>query len=168
MNDEKLLKQSRPKSHDIAAVKRSLVRGPSDDIVNFEEKRESSPRIKKSTISAFSKLINDQQINSMLKVNFQKSLAKLNENPTKDVGFSELKNYIVKFSTQDALRTYISCLGIYYNSCTIGAKELQVLLIGYIASVFRENLLDPIDKPPNIVKTVVRLTEIIQTYLKVF
>jgi hypothetical protein len=170
MNENEIKQQLRPKSQDGVAGKPSYRAKGSDDLVNFEapnDRRELSPNAKKTTIAAFGKLINDQQLNSMLKVNFQKSLAKLNENPTKEVGFSELKNMIVKFNTQDALRIYISCLGIYYNNCTLGAKELQVLLLGYVASVFRENLLDPLDKPSSIIKTIVRISEIIQMYLKV-
>jgi hypothetical protein len=139
---------------------------PNDDLVNFEEVKDTNIS-KKSFTAAFGKLINDKMIFSELKNNFQKSLAKLNDNSTKEVGFNELKSMICRFNTQEALRIFISLLSIYYNNCTLSAKELQVLLIGYIASVFRENLIDPLDKQPNILKSIVRMTEIIQVYLKV-
>jgi hypothetical protein len=134
-----------------------------DELVNIEP-RDSN--MKKSYTAAFGKLISDKLINTTLKSNFQKSLAKLNDNATKEVGFNELKNMIVKFNTQESLRIFISLLSIYYNNCTLAAKEFQVLLVGYIAAVFRENLVDPLDKQPNIIKTIVRLSEIIQIYLK--
>ena len=134
-----------------------------DEIVNIDPREIN---MKKSYTAAFGKLISDKMINTTLKSNFQKSLAKLNDNATKEVGFNELKNMIVKFNTQDSLRIFISLLSIYYNNCTLAAKELQVLLVGYIASVFRENLVDPLDKQPNIMKTIVRMSEIIQIYLK--
>lgn len=41
-------------------------------------------------------------------------------------------------------------------------------MIGYLAAVYRENLLDPWDKPPNIVKSSFRLCEILIAYFKVF
>jgi len=101
-----------------------------------------------------------------LRNNFQRSLGKLNDNDTKEVGFSELKKMISSHNSSDALRIYISLLSVYLKSCTSHAKEIQVLLIGYLASVFKENLMDPLDKPPNIIKTIVRVLEIIHNYLK--
>jgi hypothetical protein len=162
------MKSQRPKSQErytngnvMNALRDNLL--DNDELVNIEA-RESN--MKKSYTAAFGKLVSDKMINTTLKTNFQKSLAKLNDNSTKEVGFNELKNMIVKFNTQESLRIFISLLSIYYNNCTLAAKELQVLLVGYIASVFRENLLDPLDKQPNIIKTIVRMSEIVQIYLK--
>jgi hypothetical protein len=116
--------------------------------------------------AAFGKLVSEKSLINVLRNNFQRSLGKLNDNATKEVGFSELKTMISTHTSSDALRVYISLLSIYYENCTQSAKEIQVLLLGYISSVYRENLIDPLDKPPNLVKTVVRVTEIIQNYLK--
>lgn len=38
---------------------------------------------------------------------------------------------------------------------------------GYLCSVFKDNLLDSLDKPPDLIKTIFRITEIIHTYLDV-
>jgi len=40
-----------------------------------------------------------------------------------------------------------------------------VLLLGYICSIYRENLADPLDKIPNILKTIVRITDIITLFM---
>lgn len=55
---------------------------------------------------------------------------------------------------------------MYYNNCTHQAKEVQVLLLGYIASVYKENLCDPLDKNPSILLTIKRIFEIIKLYMK--
>ena len=102
-----------------------------------------------------------------LRNNFQLTLGKLNSNSTKEIAFKQLKEIVSKSSTQDALRVYISSLSSYNLNSSINAKEFIVLLYGYIASVYKENLMDPLDKPPNIVKTINRiLTHIRNFYLK--
>lgn len=125
-----------------------------------------SPVNKSMNTMAFSKTITNKTIVNNLRNKFQRSLGKLNDNDTKEVGFSELKNYITLNNSSEALRVYISLLSIFYNNCTIAAKEVQVLLLGFLATVYKENLMDPLDKPSNIIKTIVRITEIIQVYLK--
>jgi len=97
---------------------------------------------------------------------FQKTLGKLNENATKEIAFTELKQIIDENHSKDDLRTYISSLSLYYNNCTAQAKEVQVLLLGYIASVYKENLCDPLDKTPSILLTIKRIYEIIKMYMK--
>lgn len=44
---------------------------------------------------------------------------------------------------------------------------MEVLVLGFIASVYKKNLVDPMDKPPSLLKTVVRLAEGIHAYFKV-
>lgn len=46
-------------------------------------------------------------------------------------------------------------------------KEVEVLILGFIALIYKKNLLDPIDKPPNFLKSVVRLCDGIFHYFKV-
>ena len=41
-----------------------------------------------------------------------------------------------------------------------------MLLFGYLADVYRESLTDPIDKNPNLTKTVIRIVEEIHTYFR--
>ena len=102
-----------------------------------------------------------------LRNNFQLALGKLNSNSTKEIAFKQLKEIISKNTTQEALRVYISSLSSYNMNSSINAKEFIVLLYGYIASVYKENLMDPLDKPSNIVKTINRiLTHIRNFYLK--
>jgi hypothetical protein len=40
------------------------------------------------------------------------------------------------------------------------------MLFGHLAKVYRGNLLDPLDKPPSLLKTVVRVCENIHSFLK--
>ena len=102
-----------------------------------------------------------------LRNNFQLTLGKLSSNSTKEIAFKQLKEIISKNSTQEALRVYVSSLSSYNLNSSLNAKEFIVLLYGYIASVYKENLMDPLDKPPNIIKTVSRiLTHIRNFYLK--
>ena len=47
------------------------------------------------------------------------------------------------------------------------AQEMEILIIGYLSLVYKRQLIDPIDKPPSLVKTVFKLCEMIITYMKV-
>ena len=40
------------------------------------------------------------------------------------------------------------------------------MLFGHLAKVYKTDLLDPLDKPPNLLKTVVRICENIHSFLK--
>ena len=42
--------------------------------------------------------------------------------------------------------------------------EIYALLYGYISGVYKENLMDPIDNPPNIIKTINRILSHIRQY----
>lgn len=110
--------------------------------------------------------VTDKTLLYELRNTFQKSLAKLNNNDTKEVGYKELVNIITKFNNSQSLRVFISLLSISHKNCSIAAKELQVMLIGVIAQVFQENLQDPLDKPPTIIKTIERLIRVIQGFMK--
>ena len=101
---------------------------------------------------------------------FQICLSKLNDNSTKELAFNQIKEIIsMNISDPSSLRAYLSALGSY-NSKTSnisqGAKELQCLLYGYISSVYKDNLYDPIDNPPNLIKTINRmLSQLRNSYL---
>ena len=101
---------------------------------------------------------------------FQICLGKLNDNSTKELAFNQIKDMISKNTHSPAsLRSYLSALGSY-NSKTSNlsqsAKELQCLLYGYISSVYKENLYDPLDNPPNLIKTINRmLSQLRNSYL---
>ena len=64
------------------------------------------------------------------------------------------------------LRIYLSLLTEKHKNSTTSNKELQILLFGHLAKVYRSHLLDPLDKPPNVMKTVVRICENIHGFLK--
>lgn len=53
-----------------------------------------------------------------------------------------------------------------HKNSTTANKELQVLLFGHLAKVYKIEMLDPLDKPPNLLKTVVRVCENIHSFLK--
>lgn len=64
------------------------------------------------------------------------------------------------------LRVYFSSLKDLKRHHDAATKEVEVLIFGYIATVYKTNLLDPLDKPPNLLKSVVRLCESIHNYFK--
>ena len=80
---------------------------------------------------------------------------------------SEPKNIIAKNATPVTLRIFISSLCEYKKVATIPTQECEVFLFGYLAEVFREDLIDTRDKPPSIVKTCLRLIEAVQGYFNV-
>lgn len=80
---------------------------------------------------------------------------------------SELKSLISKNVNAAALRFFVSSLCEYKKVATIPTQECEVFLFGYLAEMFREDLVDIRDKPPTIVKTCLRLIEAIQGYFNV-
>ena len=111
-----------------------------------------------------SSIINDDPIK--LRNQFQHYLGKANDKTTKEVSFKKLKEIITNNNSNENLRVYISCLSTYCHNATVIGMEIYALLYGYISRVYKENLMDPIDNPPNIIKTINRiLTHIRQYYL---
>ena len=102
-----------------------------------------------------SSIINDDPMK--LRNRFQHYLGKANEKTTKEVSFQKLKEIITNNHTTENLRVYISCLSTYSRNATIFGMEIYSLLYGYISGVYKENLMDPIDNPPNIIKTINRI-----------
>ena len=99
-----------------------------------------------------------------LRNKFQYLLGKLNENSTKEIAFNQLKELIKETNTPEALRIYLSCLSKYDPTSSMNAKEIYVLLYGYISSIYKENLKDPLDKPPNLIKTINRIINHIKQF----
>jgi hypothetical protein len=140
------------------------------DKLNEKERNRTplSNKYKKTNLqAAFGKLLNEKNLISELRKNFLKSLTKLNDNDTKEIAFKELKDLVNNFCTPDALRIYLNSLSTNYTTCSLAAKEIQAVLLGYIASVFQDKLIDALDKPPSILKTVARICDILLNYLKV-
>ena len=118
----------------------------------------------KSVKSILNKNIQKDRLNK-LKNKFKSSLDRLNKNETKAIAFKELKEMIKSNINQEGLRIFIELLSIYHQSLSVSSKELQALLIGFLAFNFKENLVDPIDKPCNIVRTVKKLVDTLHVYL---
>ena len=109
-----------------------------------------------------SSIINDDPIK--LRNQFQHFLGKTNDKTTKEVSFKKLKEIITKNHSNQDLRVYISCLSTYCRNATVVGMEIYALLYGYIAGVYKENLMDPIDNPPNIIKTINRILSHLRQY----
>lgn len=167
-----------------------------EDIVNFKNTnssynnlmkklRSSTPEMKKkfNFLNSFSKSsknffrtpnrqlntdINDEELTPIqLRNLFQAQLGKLNDNSTKNIAYDKLKEIISNNATDKALRVYISALSSFDQNSSPSAKEIQVLLYGCLAETYKENFMDPIDKNPNIIKTINRvLGHIRNLYLK--
>jgi len=81
----------------------------------------------------------------------------------------EAQKMILSNQTPQALRIYLSSLTDHHQKQTLtsGSREMVVLLLGYIVSLYKTNLLDPIDQPPDLIKTVVRISETVHGHFKV-
>lgn len=97
---------------------------------------------------------------------FQTSLNKLNSNETKMIGMRECEQVIKENNDPSSLRIYLSLLCEKHKNSTTSNKEMQVRLFGHLATVYKGQMLDPLDKPPNLMKTVVRVCESIHSYMK--
>ena len=100
-----------------------------------------------------------------LRVDFIDNLQKLTNQNTKQTSFNKLKQIIENNSSQNALRIYLNSLMTFYQSTiSLQAKELIIILYGYLANIYRNNLQDPLDHPPNLTKTVDRIVTHIRNY----
>lgn len=53
-----------------------------------------------------------------------------------------------------------------HKTANTSNKELIVVLFGTIARVYQTNLLDPLDRPPNLIKSIMRICDEVTIYLK--
>merc|ERR1712096_581185 len=79
----------------------------------------------------------DNQITTEVKIAIQKSLAKLNNNDTKEIGLKEIHIIIERNTNKNCLRAYISCLTEKKEGLPISASELIILLFGFLASIYK-------------------------------
>ena len=77
-----------------------------------------------------------------LRNRFQKLLGKLNDRTTKEVGFTEIRNLIKANNNPDRLKVYISCLSLNVTNLNDQDKEIFALIYGYLAIIYKTNLLD--------------------------
>ena len=96
--------------------------------------------------------------------NFEKLLGKLNDNATMESGFKELQNIIRNNTSSDNLRVYMNSLSSCINISTLNAKERIVLLFGFVASIYKENLIDPLEK--DLISTIKKIIEVIKHFMK--
>ena len=122
------------------------------------EKQSVSPKKAKSP---------EDQKNQKLRSDFQQALSKLYRTDTLDLAMNELKTLIMNNNTPSSLRVFLSSLTEYKKIPTPTAQECEVSLFGYIASQYKENLIDPLDKNPSLLKTAYRVLETIHSYFKV-
>lgn len=81
----------------------------------------------------------------------------------------EVQKIILGHQSTKYLRVYLSslCNPNQRQGLNSSTKEMIVLLMGYLASIYKTNLLDPIDQPPDLIKTVMRVSEAIQSHFNV-
>ena len=101
---------------------------------------------------------------------FQICLSKLSSFETRNIALNDIKTLISLNKTNPkALRHFISSLKIQNKSSSNisnSSKEAQATIYGIIAKEFKDNLYDPIDKPPNLIKSIERLlTQLREGYL---
>jgi len=103
----------------------------------------------------------EQQRLYALRNSFRKALTKLSTNETKDLAIRQLKKHIEENVNSEALRIFLAALTEQNKSINTIRKEAHIFLLGYIASVFKQDMVDCLDKPPNLLKTLIRVTEAI-------
>lgn len=100
---------------------------------------------------------------------FQICLSKLNSFQTKERALNDIQTLIsLNKTNHKALRHFISALKIQNKSSNISnsSKEAQAKVYGIIAKEYKDNLYDPSDKPPNLIKSIERLlTQLREGYL---
>ena len=109
--------------------------------------------------------LNSITTEATLENKFQICLTKLNSFETRGIALNDIKTLIALNKTnQKILRHYISSLKINQKSQNMSniAKEAQAMIPGILAQEYKNNLYDPLDKPPNLIKTIERLLTILR------
>ncbi|CDW71424.1 UNKNOWN [Stylonychia lemnae] len=132
--------------------------------ISQQNQRPFSPESKQSQMFNLNQIETDRLFK--IRRSFQQALNKLSTNDTKEVGVNECKRIIEANCDQASLRVYLSLLCEKHKNSTTSNKELQVLLFGHLAKVYKSEMLDPLDRPPNLLKTIVRVCETIHSFLK--
>jgi len=134
------------------------------EVMEIKVKEKTSPSSnKKSQI-----LRNPDDVNNYeLRRVFQTALSKLYTIETKELALNELKTIIMNNITPRNLRIFLSSLSEYKKVDNPNTQEIEVFLLGFLASQYKEDLIDPLDKTPSLLKTSFRVIETIQSYFKV-
>lgn len=98
-----------------------------------------------------------------LRERFTSALTRLNSIDTRDVAIKEIRGIIEKNTSKEALRMYLSSLSEHRKGRSHHSREQEVALIGYIAQIYGDKLLET---GPNPLKTLIRMAEISQVYFK--
>jgi len=98
-----------------------------------------------------------------LRERFTCALTRLNSIDTRDVAIKEIRCIIEKNTSKEALRIYLSSLSEHPKGRSHHSREQEVDLIGYIAQIYGDKLLET---GPNPLKTLIRMAEITQVYFK--
>lgn len=139
---------------------------PEEQKINFLPNFNNIPSIKKRQPRTKKQILEENPM-QILRHKFNLSLSKLNDNDAREVGKKELKQIIEMNVTHEALRIFLNSLSETHRVASANGKAAQIELYGIIASTFKKDMIDPIDKPPNLLKTISRLCEFMLRYLKV-
>ena len=95
--------------------------------------------------------------NLELRKQFISYLEKLSDNNTREIGNKGLKQLILdNNNSYQALRIFLNSL-MNFNTDNLKAKEIIILLYGYIGQIYENNLLDPIDNPQSLIHSINRI-----------
>ena len=105
--------------------------------------------------------------NLELRKQFINYLEKLSDNNTREIGNKGLKQLILdNNNSYQALRIFLNSL-MNFNTDNFKAKEIIILLYGYIGQIYENNLLDPIDNPQSLIHSINRIVSHIRnTHMK--
>ena len=113
--------------------------------------------------------LNSITTEATLENKFQICLTKLNSFETRGIALNDIKTLLALNKTNTKiLRHYISLLKINSKNQNMSniSKEAQAMIYGIISQEYKNNLYDPLDKPPNLIKTIERLlTQLREGYL---
>ena len=105
--------------------------------------------------------------NLELRKQFINYLEKLSDNNTREIGNKGLKQLILdNNNSYQALRIFLNSL-MNFNTDNLKAKEIIILLYGYIGQIYENNLLDPIDNLQSLIHSINRIiSHIRNTHMK--
>jgi len=89
---------------------------------------------------------------------FRKALSRLANNETKGVAMTELQKFIDGNNSPEALHIFLNALIEQNKAMNVNERQGQIVLLGYIGVVFKQ---DMVEKLSNLLKTVIKVVQTI-------
>lgn len=100
-----------------------------------------------------------------LRNSFRKALSRLARSETKESAMRELQRCIDENSSPEALHIFLNALTEQNKAIGASERQAQIVLLGFIAAIFKQEMIDCTDRQGSLLKTVIKVVQTIYKHL---